>query len=186
MKKKLLWIFLSLLIVVSGYCIYQEAHFHMTTNVPAQMSEAQILKELPDIAISDTDKALRQAILDLPQIQDYLQKASCNPNLESLSIAFSTVQAQLEPHLPEGWEKIMELAITAHGRIYFSVSCGPKKAVYYEFSTDDSHPIQKMIGIYHLNHKGQIKNATIYSNTGTVIQKLVEKRIWFAWLHSDN
>lgn len=186
-EKKLLWIFLSLFIIVSSYCIYQESHFPGFVVVPANMTEAQILKEMPDIAISDADEALRQAVLDLPQIQSNLREIAAGNSLDSDSIPFSTVQAQLEPHLPKGWTKMKELAASEGGNaVYLSLEYSPEKTVYYQFSADGSYQTCKTIGIYHKNRKGDLKSTVVYSNDGSAIQKLVEKRIWFAWLNQDD
>lgn len=185
MRKKLPMIFLALLVIIGSYCLYQEAHFGTTAFVPANMSEAQLLEELPDIAISEQDKALRQAVLDLPQVQSGLRNTSPGHRPDFRSIAFSSVQSQLEPHLPEGWTDVMELTATRGNVVYLTLSCGMEKSIYYQFSTDDNYQICKTIGIYRMKHNGERKSTVIYSNYNNAIQKLVEKRIWFDWLNRD-
>ncbi len=185
MKKKLILLFLALLTAVAGYCIYQETHFGTSTFVPANLSQTQILREMPDLA-SETDEALRQTILALPQVQAALNSTSPDDPLDFQHIPFASVQAQLEPYLPKDWTEPMEFAVANGNTIYFSLHCGPEKTVNYHFFADGSYPTDKGIALYRFNHRGQRKSMVLYTNNGTTLQKQVEKHLWFAWLYSDN
>ena len=75
MKKKIIKFLCVLLVFGCAYCLYMESHYSMTHVVKADLTEAEILAKMPDIAISEKDYALEEYVLSLPEVQEALEKA---------------------------------------------------------------------------------------------------------------
>lgn len=176
MKKKLVFLLSAVLLLAAGYCIYQEVHFTSEAIVPADMNASEILEELPDIALTEHDKALRQALLALPQVRQGLDETRLGAPGALYEIPSSSVIGQLAPYLPEEQEQL-ELYVSMGKRIALSYFCGDVKTIIE--TTEDGSMI-KSIAIY---EQGDCK--ALYTNDNGTLQKLISKRIWFAWLRQD-
>lgn len=188
LKQKLLAVLLAIGLVIGGYCVYMETHFTCTTTVPVNITDAQILEEMPDIAVSERDEALLQAILAILEIQDWLRETEGQAFTPAhiRSLAPQNYLDQFEEYLPEDYTKIRELAVVQGNNIYLNVLCSEQKAIQYQFFADGRYPTRKTIGVYRSPLSDtRPKLTAIYENSNGVVTKAVEKHLWFAWLHQD-
>lgn len=182
MKKKLVISAAVVLLAAVLFCLYMETHFTMSTMVDTGLSEEKILQEKPDIAITEQDFAMAEALFAAPEVQEAF---SARKESGELGCPVSNAEVLLSDWTPEGYE-ILELAVSDHQSLYVSfLKKDEAQSIYYVFFEDGAYPPQKSIGIYGrtLFHKDDCK--AIYQNLNGEITKMKHKHIWFAWLTED-
>ena len=180
MKKKAVYLLLILVLAICGWILYMETHYADSTLTPVQMTEEEILAELPELAITDADEALQQAVLAMPQVQQVLEKTKPGTGISrSLEISHSAAQKALNDFLPSDYSEIFELSVMDGTTIYLSVLHGPTQRTIWQFYDGT---ISKTIGIYRVHGANTPDLKTIYSNDHNGIQKEVFKPLWFSWL----
>ena len=182
MKKKLLITAIVLLLIAAGFFLYQETHFTMSTMEDTGFSKEKILREMPEIAITEQDLAMAEELFAAPEVEEAflsLEKSG------ELGCSVSNAELLLADWIPEGFA-VMELAVSDHKSLYVSFfKKDESQSIYYSFSADDAYPPQKTIGIYGRTLFQKHDCKTIYQNLNGEISKLKEKHIWFAWLKED-
>lgn len=181
MKKKLLLAAAVVLLAAAGFFLYMETHFTTSTMVDAGLSEVKILREMPEIAITEQDLAMAEELFAAPAVQEAFFMVE-----ESgvLGHPVSDAASLLANWTPDGYE-ILELAVSDHKSLYVSFAKEDEQSIYYIFFEDGRYPPQKSIGIYGrtLFHKNDCK--AIYQNLNGEITKMKHKHIWFAWLTEE-
>ena len=111
------WI-LAVLACVIGWWIYMETHFYGEKIVTVSTDEENILKEMPELALTDAEKALALTILEVPLIRDALSDDYTSPTV------FETEEAvgYFSSILPED-ANVTEIAVNGHA-VYFSYNSG--------------------------------------------------------------
>lgn len=177
-KDKIIKVLCVILIFCFCFCIYMERNYSRVRFVEADMTEEEILAEMPEIAISEEDYALEAYILSLPEVQELLE----NAEEEEFGAAFPNEESEvlLADWIPEGW-KVMELA-AKDNRMYVSFINEGVCSRYYSFSSDGSYPMQKTVGIYRKTWRNLIECKSVYQNTNGEITKYVDKNEWFSWV----
>lgn len=188
LKQKLLAVLLVIGLVIGGYCVYMETHFTFSVSTLVNITDAQILEEMPDIAVSERDEALQQAILAIPGIQDGLRETAGQAftPVHVRSLAPKNYLDQFDKYLPEDWTKIRDLTVSHWNNITLEILCSEQKAIIYQFFADGRYPTHKTIGVYRSPLSDTRPELTaIYETSGGVLTKAVDKHLWFAWLHQD-
>ncbi len=181
MKKTITAASIVLILVLLVFCLIMEIRYQGTALAVSDLSEEEVLKEMPDIAISHKDLEMEQYILNLPEVQAKLDEVRYNQTDELAFISFTPAETEilLKNYIPEGYE-VTELAVFRNA-IYFTFIKGEKESVVYAVSPDGESALQKTIGIY----KGSSTRRTCtacYTNDLLGIRKMVPKHIWFGWL----
>ncbi|MBQ6948443.1 MAG: hypothetical protein IJN41_02040 [Firmicutes bacterium] len=116
MKKKLLIVFCIVILVIAGFCLYMETHFSMSTVVDVGLSEEKILREMPEIAITENDLAMAEELFAAPEVQEAF--ADLEESGE-LGRPVSNADFLLADWTPEGFA-LMELAVSDPQSLYVS------------------------------------------------------------------
>jgi len=182
MKKKLLIVFCIVILVLAGFCLYMETHFSMSTVVDVGLSEEKILREMPEIAITEDDLAMAEELFAAPEVQEAF--AALEESGE-LGRPVSNADFLLADWTPEGFA-IMELAVSDHQSLYVSfLKEDETQSVYYIFFEDGVYPPQKSIGVYGRTLFQDDACKAIYQNSNGEITKMKHKHIWFYWLTGE-
>lgn len=186
MKKKLVIAAAAVLLIAVLFCLYMETHFTMSTMVETGLSEEKILREMPEIAITEQDLALEAYVLSLPQVQERLKRTEADGlnDVKMEPVPLKEAQVLLSDWTEEGW-MATEIAVSQGTLVYVSFSKEDGTAnIHCAFFADGSIP-QKSIGVYGrtLFHKDDCK--AVYQNVNGEITKMKHKHIWFAWLTEE-
>ena len=170
MKRNPLWILLILVVAaIVGFEVYMESRFTEMKFVPVPLSGEQILEEMPDIAFSEADSAMAEALAASPEIAEV-------PEDGVYTFPQSDAERLLAPYAPEDCGSV-ELS-AAGGNIFVSFYCGGRQ-INYGFDTALTYR-QKAIGVY---GKDLTAAETVYSNNNNgELSKTRAKRVLFAWL----
>lgn len=145
--------------------------------VKSEMTQEKILKECPEIVITEEDLALEEFILELPEVQMMIKQSKENGSYVSVSNekAFELLAGWIE----EGWTMI-ELGYADNTVYLFWIKDG-EKILSYNYSVDGRNSMEKSIGIYQKHQNGTTSFDTLYENINGSIKKIVFKRQWFFW-----
>ena len=178
MKKIMKYIIFAVIILLIGGCVYMESKFSMTQWIKKDLSQEQILKECPEIAITENDHILAKEILGLQEVQMMIEQS--RENNKMIYISDEEAEALLTDLIEDGWT-MLELACMDN-RVSLSWIKDGDKNVYYTFFADGQYSTQKTIGLYERHFNGTSSVETIYGNFNGVIEKNISERQWFYWL----
>ena len=181
MKKKIIKILCALLILGGIFCLYMESRYSMTHVVKADLTEAEILARMPDIAISEKDYALEEYVLSLSEVQEALEKAK--ESEYGADIPEEEMKVLLSDWIPDGWD-VFALSAIDHW-VYLSFLKEDEKMISYAFCADDTYPMQKTIGTYRKKWNGGKESTGVYQNLNGEITTYEEKHQWFYWLMQE-
>ncbi|MBR5471141.1 MAG: hypothetical protein IKU81_03360 [Oscillibacter sp.] len=182
MKKKLVIAAAAVLLIAVLFCLYMETHFTMSTMVETGLSEKKILREMPEIAITEQDLAMAEELFAAPEVQEAFIAVE---ESGALGCPVSDAASLLVNWTPEGFD-VMEVAVSDHKSLYVSfLKEDEAQSIYYVFFEDGAYSPQKSIGVYGrtLFHKDDCK--AVYQNVNGEITKMKHKHIWFAWLTEE-
>lgn len=178
MNKIIKYTILVIMLAFVGFCIFMESRYSTIHMIKSEMTEEKILKEYPEIAITEEDLALEAYILGLPEVQMMIDQSK----KEKTAVWVSNTEAA---ELLSGWVEdrwtLLELACADDSLNLLWIKDGDRN-LSYNFSVDGRYPIQKTIGIYQTHFNGSTSVDTIYSNINGVIEKNIFKRQWFYWV----
>ena len=185
MKKKIIKILCTLLVFGCVYCLYMESRYSMDHVVKADLTEAEILAKMPDIAISEKDYALEEYVLSLPEVQEALEKAK--ESEYGADIPEEKMKVLLSDWIPEGWNTVPLSAIENWVYLSFEKEKDNRieRTVSYAFCAEGSSPLQKSIGVYERNWRGNTEVKGLYQNLNGEITTYEEKHQWFWWLMQE-
>ena len=178
MKKKIIKILCVILILGGIFCLHMESRYSMDHVVKADLTEAEILAKMPDIAISEKDYALEEYVLSLPEVQEALEKAK--ESEYGADIPEEKMKVLLSDWLPDGWD-VFALSAIDHW-VYLSFLKEDEKMISYAFCADGTYPMQKTIGTYRKKWNGGKESTGVYQNLNGEITTYEEKHQWFYWL----
>lgn len=161
MKKKIIIpVMLILLLALCAGLYTYHAHFAIWQLVEVDMTEAEILEEMPDIEITSEDNLLRELVLSLYKEQD--------------------AKEQLDARLESEW--IVSELLVYEDVIVLTLYEDASKQIAYSFSVDGSFTIQKTVSIYEKIGEDftEWKCLGVYENGPEGIRKYVNKRKWFS------
>lgn len=184
-NKKLTAILLLVFLGITWSLLYLEAHFGHTLGVLSDMSEEEILAEMPDIAISEKDISMMDELLKSEEIAEAFLLAE---EKESGMYGFPVEKGEklLGHWSPEGYEFAALSVSTTNGKCVSFLFLNDVVGDHILYSIDaESVLLQKHIAVY----KKDILGAEVsmgYSNINGQIAKTETERIWFDWLRKDS
>lgn len=154
----------------------------------ASTNEEKILKEMPELALTDAEKELAETILVIPEIRDAIESGQ-----DSVTLNANALAPHLSPILPENGE-IIEVFLFGK-QIYISIVAGNRYTclVYYD-GDDTGHidQIQKTLAISPLDEIGPDGNLgdvdevyELFYAVGsgmTKCRKYKSRHMWFSFL----
>lgn len=171
MKKLFLAAGIVVLLVV-GVLAYFETHFTCYEYKEIQISDEKILKEMPDIALTDADLALGETLLSTPEVIETMEAG------EIVSLPDALAEQLADGYLPEDLE-LFDISVLENA-VYFDYFETPKKRVMLAFFKDDAYGPQKSIALY--RDRGDDSSLRfVYSNDRGKLSKIKESRRWFAY-----
>lgn len=154
----------------------------------ASTNEERILKEVPELALTEEELALAQTILDIPEIRDAMESGQ-----DSVTLNTNALMPHLSSILPENGE-IVEVFLFGK-QIYISIIAGNRYTclVYYDGdNTGHIDQIQKTLAISPLDeigpdgHLGDVDEVyELFYAVGsgmTKCKKYKTRHMWFSFL----
>ena len=178
MKKKTVSMLLVIFLVLVGAVAFLESRSGAVTLAPIAASNQQILREMPDIALTEEDMKMVQELLAAQPIQAALSAASAQ---EKGTYDFPRQDAEklLKAYTPEGFE-VLELTVL-NGLVCVGFQKDGARRIQYVFDANAQH-LEKYIALYGKTLEGTPKLKAIYQNTNGTLTKQKEKHLWFQWL----
>ena len=170
-KKKVLLIVLAVLLLAGVAMAWMEVRHGGSEVRPVRMTEAEILEEQPQIAMTEQDEALRQAVLAMPQVQQ--------AGREDMKIPAAEAEEALKAFLPADCKELLYLSAEGEGPVYLSVLLESGLTTTWLFSEDK---LEKTIAVYRDAPQEPAEAIAVYSNDSGGIRKWESKHVWFAWL----
>lgn len=170
MKKKLLLACCGALVLCAVLVLWGNSHRALLYYEETGLSPEAILRELPEIAWTEADTAIQEALLGLPEVRalEPGEEAAWSPDL---------AQAAVGELLPEDAE-VSECG-AYDGKVYVAYTQGEDWKTTLEFSRDGRLPPQKVIVLYGRDWRGDPILKALYTNRdGGTITKGVMKRDW--------
>lgn len=171
MKRLLFGVGVPLLLIVAVVVAYYEIHFDTDEAVSVNISEEKILKEMPDIALSETDYAFGEQVLADPEVVSAMEKG------ESVALSEETVAELFADYLPR--DAVSQGISVVQRSVYCSYLQNKEKSVGLIFVQDGEYGPYKTITVY--PGIGKTVNA-VYENKAGKLQKLKLRHRWFAYL----
>lgn len=172
MKKKLLIAVCVLFLAAVGVLAYFETHFGVYESKEVSISDERILKEMPDLALTDADMALKEKLFSTPEVIEALESG------ETIISLPDDLAAQLgEEYLPENAE-MFSFGILGSA-VYVDYYETPEKRVILEFFQDDAYGPRKTIALYRDSDDRPLQ--FLYINERGELSKMKETRRWFAY-----
>ncbi len=177
-----LWIcVLSVLAVLIGYWIYIETHFSQNKLSLVSANSEAILRELPELELTTTEKELATTILELPIVRK---------SMEEVSVSDSWVLLR--------YEQIKDIPITTH----ISEIAVIPNGIYLDYQEEGRRVILEYYDIDHTGHVDMIRKCVascesdnkktpdiIYeleydaASGEAIYKKYDNRRVWFGFLH---
>ena len=126
MKKKLFIAVCVLFLAAIGVLAYFETHFRVYESKEVSISDEKILQEMPDIALTDADMALKETLFSTPEVIEALESG------ESMSLPDDLTAQLAEGYLPENTE-MFSLGVVFKNAVYVDYYETPEKRVILEF-----------------------------------------------------
>ena len=166
MKRKFLYVIGILLLAVIGVLAYFETHFTCYESKEVRISDERILKEMPDIALTDADLALGETILSNQEVMEAMEAG------EIVSLPDTVAKRLAKGYLPEDI-KLFDCFVWENA-VYFEYFETPEKKVMLTYFQDNGP--YKDIALY----RGDDLKA-IYGNRDGDLKKYKDVRRWFAY-----
>lgn len=180
--KKRIWIPIAIVVLLLvAFELTMEHRYSVDAIVPVDMTDEEILAEMPDIAITEEDHALEAYVLALPQVQEMLVRAGGDSE-EAETMTQAEVQPVLAGWTQSGWSATELCAFQGVVYVSFREDSGETMCIY-TFFPDQTSPMHKTIGVYAGGDAASESNfSAAYENRGGTLSKLVPKHQWFAWI----
>ena len=177
MKKKIVIPVLVVVLLVGGVCFYRYSRNEVWQLVEVDLTEAEILKEMPDIVLSEKDYALESSVVALPEVQEAVKKST---DSDSFKVISGAEVASLLDEWVDADRTVIEMTVSGNS-VILTFHEGECKTVYYTFSADGSYSMQKTIAVYVKTDENAVglKCKAIYENDSAEVKKYVNKRKWF-------
>lgn len=175
MKRKIKYVALAVILLLGGLCFYMEMNFPDDKIVEADMTKEELLREMPEIAISKEELEMGNAVLALSEVQELVKQAGG----EGISISQEETKRVLSQCIDES--RLTGRLVIYEGDIFFGFDGTDGNGYAYRFSVDGSEPMKKTI-IVKEEKNGRVVAKAGYFNENEEISKLTVERDWFAWL----
>lgn len=178
--KKRIWIPIVIIVLLAAFELNMEQRYSLSAVVTSDATAEEILSEMPEIAISETDRALRAHVLSSPQVQDLLARAE-NSSFSEIEVlpAADTAALLQDWTTPECYDA--ELSVMPPLVYVTFYRDNPDSACTYTLFPDRESHITKTIGVY--EGTGNSRNCVaVYENDDGQLSKIVSKHLWFSWI----
>lgn len=172
MKKKLLIVVCVMFLTVIGVLAYFETHFTCYEFKEVSISDEKILKEMPDIALTDADMALGEKLLSLVEMLDAFSSG------EIMCLPDRVAKSLVEEYLQENAE--LSAVSVSQNAVYVDYFAAPEKRVMLAFFQSETHGPQKTVGLYKVKGDDAVCRE-VYENERGDLKKYTESRRWFAY-----
>ena len=177
MKKAVQTILIVISIALIIFLISMEVRFSGSEFRKEAISQESVLKELPDIKISEEDISLKEFVLSLQEVKD-IYRCSAGSGFDVYEFPNDTAKTMLKDWIKPG-RILYEFSITG-SNVNLSF-LHDQKRIDYTFSLEDPSSIYKMIALLEKDQYGTTCN-TLYINHNGKIDKLVSKHLCLSWL----
>ena len=187
-RKNILSTFAIILALVLAVWAFLEVQFSGELVYAASTNEERILKEMPDLALTNEELALAEIILEIPEIQAFLASGE-----ESVTLDIETVTPYLPGILPENG-RFTEIFVFRHS-IYISIISGKQYTCLQYTDADGTGHIDLIAKTLTISPLDQISEDgylgdvdavyELHHAVGTGItrcQKLKSRHMWFSFL----
>lgn len=178
MKKKLLIAVCVLFLAATGVLAYFETHFGVYESKEISISDEDILKEMPDLALTDADMALKEMLFSAPEVIEALESGETMSPGETISLPDYLAEQLAEGYLPENAE-MFSFGVIFKNVVYVDYYETPEKRVILEFFQDDAYGPRKIIALYGDSDDRPLQFR--YINDRGELSKMKESRRWFAY-----
>ncbi len=158
------------------FCIVMEVRYQGTTITEVNMTEEEVLKEMPSIEVTEKDREMAEYLFSLAEVDAMFKNLSEENPFVDLPAA--ETERLLGNYMPEDYDTAV-LSVF-HDCISLQMMRGEKESLIYIFFNNGNEP-QKTIGIYRDGFSGRTCVAC-YTNDTMGIRKFVPKHQWFGWL----
>ena len=182
------WV-LAILLCMTGWWIFMESHFYGEEIVLASTDEDVILKEIPELALTDAEKELAKTILEVDMFRD----AFSDDSLNFTHFEYEDVRQYLASVIPEDAE-IMEICVYGSS-VHIQYLTGEMMTMLDYIDGDMTghvDQIYKLKAVTPYEEVGGVKYAgdvdEVYSLTYAVgsgltrYEKTESKHMWFSFL----
>jgi len=162
----------AVILILIGVEVCMEARYSCQELSQVKISDEKLLREMPDVALTDADAALGERVLSAPRVMEALGTE------KGVDLAEDEAALLFGNYLPED-------AGPGHISIFRnSVICDylekENKRVGLTFFQDHEYGPYKTIALYSGGDEPQCK--VIYENQAGELKKMKVQRRWFAWL----
>ena len=109
MKKKIILSVLIIALLLTGFCLYMDTHYVVTVLEDVEMTEDEILKEMPEIAMTEADLALKEYVMALPEVKTILAQGESAGSEDFEGYAFPMEEAAALLAAGEAWDEAAAL-----------------------------------------------------------------------------
>ena len=178
--KKRIWIPIVIIVLLAAFELNMERRFSLNSLEPTAASTEEILAEMPEIAISETDRALSAHVLSSAQVQDLLARAGNSRSSEIETLPAADTEALLQDWTTPECNSTELYVIPPHVYVTFYRNSPDSACTYTLFPNQESHII-KTIHVYEGTGKNRSCTA-VYENQDGQLSKSVKKHLWFSWI----
>ena len=112
------------LIILLGYWIYMETHFTLSRSATVSTDSKEILAEMPDLEITESEIQLSQSIFSLPAVKE------CSESEMLVAISYDKIESDISHILPPNAE-IYEVCASKSSAAIGYILNGTKRYVEY-------------------------------------------------------
>ena len=182
------WVTIVLAVIVAVWG-YLEVQFSGELIYAASTNEEKILKEMPELALTDAELALAETILDIPMVRDVISDDS----RESAVLDTELLMAELAPILPENG-RFTEIFVFRNS-IYISIINGKEYTCLQYTDVDQTGHIDMIAKTFTISPLDEIGEDGYLGDVDEVYelvyavgagitrcQKLRSRHMWFSFL----
>jgi len=173
MKKKTKLIIAIFVIILLAVWLYLEFHFTVTNHVVSTTDAQEILREVPELALTEDEKELYSYIFTIPIISENINNDSI------IDIDYADIRTDIE-HIIPGDAEVTSIGI-ANNNVYIDYTNGETRVILGYYSNNQ---ISKTISNKYTDANKKIVYETFYSVQSDTSQyyKYVPKHVWFGFL----
>ena len=180
---------LPVLAALIGYWVYIEIHFRHYELSLVSTNPETILRELPELELTTSEKDLASTIWDIPVVHKSMEEASSSDTWVNLR------QEQIKEEIPLS---AFSLPLTAH----ISEIAVTPDGIYFDYQDDGRRVILEYYDFDHTGHVDMIRKCVVQSEIGdnkapdviyeieydaasgeATYKKYDHRRVWFEILH---
>ena len=188
-RKTILGYLSVILIVILAVWGFLEMRYSGELIYASSTNEERILKEIPELELTDAELALAETILQIPEIQDALS----NDHQESTNLNPEDLAAELAPILPEGG-KITDIFVIGR-QVWISIIVGNRYTCLTYGDVDGTGYVDQIVKVMAISPYDEIGPEVDLGNVKATYemvyavgaskpqyQKIKTRHYWFGFL----